>query len=93
MSRCVQRPPPGCVYVPERGELIQHAFEMASFPSIRLPPHVRDAGLTCTRLCDKYDLLIPGFIVAVFHIIDSKQRYRQAERRRLAAAPAGGMGL
>ncbi|TKS81722.1 Zinc finger protein 407 [Collichthys lucidus] len=32
-------------------------------------------------------------IVAVFHIIDSEQRYRQAKRRQLAAAPASGMGL
>lgn len=66
---------------------------MLSFQSLCIPVHVRDAFLTCARLCDKYDLLIPGLIVAVFHIIDSKQRYRQAERRQLAAAPASGMGL
>lgn len=48
---------------------------------------------SCVCLCDKYDLLIPGLIVAVFHIIDSKQRYRQAERGQLAAAPASRMGL
>lgn len=73
----------------ERVELIPHAFEMLSLP-LDLHP---GAALTCARPCDKCDLLIPGLIVAVFHIIDSKQRYRQAERRRLAAAPAGGMGL
>lgn len=39
-----------------------------------------------SRVRDKYDLLIPGLIVAVFHIIDSKQRYRQAGCGRLAAA-------
>lgn len=55
--------------------------------------HVCDAFLTCACPCDKYDLLIPRLIVAVFHIIDSKQRYRQAERRLLAAAPVSRMGL
>lgn len=51
------------------------------------------SALTCVRLCVEYDLRIPRLIVAVFHIIDSKQRYRQAKRRQLAAAPASGMGL
>lgn len=44
-------------------------------------------------LCVEYDLRILRLIVAVFHIIDSEQRYRQAKRRQLAAAPASGMGL
>lgn len=49
--------------------------------------------LSCVRLRAEYDLRIPRLIVAVFHIIDSKQRYRQAKRRQLAAVPANGMGL
>lgn len=47
----------------------------------------------CLRLCVEYDLRILRLIVAVFHIIDSERRYRQAKRRQLAAAPASGMGL
>lgn len=49
--------------------------------------------LLCVHLCVEYDLRILRLIVAVFHIIDSEQRYRQAKRRQLAAAPASGMGL
>lgn len=45
------------------------------------------------RVRVKCDLRIQRLIVAVFHIIDSKQRYRQAKHRQLAAAPASGMGL
>lgn len=47
----------------------------------------------CVRLCVEYDLRILRLIVAVFHIIDSERRYRQAKRRQLAVAPASGMGL
>lgn len=50
-------------------------------------PHV------CAFVCVEYDLRILRLIVAVFHIIDSERRYRQAKRRQLAAAPASGMGL
>lgn len=44
-------------------------------------------------VCVEYDLRILRLIVAVFHIIDSERRYRQAKRRQLPAAPASGMGL
>lgn len=47
----------------------------------------------CVFVCVDYDLRILRLIVAVFHIIDSERRYRQAKRQQLPAAPASGMGL
>lgn len=55
--------------------------------------HVCVSAPVCAFVCVEYDLRILRLIVAVFHIIDSERRYRQAKRRQLAAAPASGMGL
>lgn len=63
-------------------------FPTSVRPSAR--PSVRSrlmrAGSLAARQCD---LRIQRLIVAVFHIIDSKQRYRQAKRRRMAAVVPG----